>query len=175
MKATRACSIPGCDREHYCKDMCQRHYQAAWVKERPSFDCSAEGCEKPQKSSGWCAMHVYRLLKHGTTATPIRRIRPVEERFWEKVAVKSPGECWLWLAAVGNVEHNDGYGRFGVTSRHIVLAHRMSYELSIGPIPNGLTLDHLCMVRACVNPAHLEPVTMAENNARAAAHKRKGG
>lgn len=65
-----------------------------------------------------------------------------------------------------------GYGRWtfrtGVTedTQRTVQAHRFAYEDSVGPIPDGLTLDHLCRTSACVNPLHLEPVSMTENNRR---------
>ena len=78
-----------------------------------------------------------------------------EERFWAKV--EKTETCWLWTAS----RSTGSYGRF--TNGGHVYAHRFVYELLIGPIPDGLTLDHLCRVRHCVNPAHLEPVTIREN------------
>lgn len=69
--------------------------------------------------------------------------------------------CWLWMGSGGG----SNYGKMQFRGR-IVQAHRASYELHRGPIPVGFELDHLCRVRACVNPAHLEPVTHAENARR---------
>lgn len=88
------------------------------------------------------------------------------ERFWSKVSVNETG-CWVWTAKVRH-----GYGQFSlkVNGRELSpRAHRHSYAVLVGPIPEGLHLDHLCRVRSCVNPAHLEAVTQAENNRRAAA------
>lgn len=80
------------------------------------------------------------------------------ERFWSRVDA-TPGEgCWLWL---GNPT-NRGYGALNVLD-HTVPAHRFSYELHFGPIPDGYEIDHLCRNRLCVNPSHLEPVTHREN------------
>lgn len=76
-------------------------------------------------------------------------------RFWSKV--EKTDMCWLWTG----VKRPAGYGRFGGAQ-----AHRVAYELLVGPIPAGLELDHLCRVPGCVNPAHLEPVTKAENRHR---------
>lgn len=73
------------------------------------------------------------------------------------------GPCALW----GKAPDAQGYGR-RVGKGDSTLAHRVSYEATIGPIPAGLELDHLCRVRLCVNPRHLEPVTHAENMRRAA-------
>lgn len=76
--------------------------------------------------------------------------------------------CWLWLGAT----MSNGYGQVamsmgsGNTKRHFSI-HRWVYEFLVGPIPEGLDLDHLCRVRNCANPEHLEPVTRSENLFRA--------
>lgn len=83
-------------------------------------------------------------------------------RFWPKVDRRGESECWLWTAA----KNNKGYGMFGLGGK-LVLAHRFAYELLVGPVPEGLVLDHVknrgCTSTLCVNPAHLEPVTRGEN------------
>lgn len=83
----------------------------------------------------------------------------VEERFWSKV--DKSGECWEWTAG----KYAWGYGQFSVGYKKI-RAHRWAYEHLVGPIPEGLVIDHLCRNPPCVNPAHLEPVTGAENTRR---------
>jgi hypothetical protein len=65
--------------------------------------------------------------------------------------------------------HPAGYGKFSPTRRSTVLAHRYAFEVTLGPIPADLELDHLCRNQACCNPAHLEPVTSKINNQRRAA------
>lgn len=83
------------------------------------------------------------------------------DRFLKRVDMNGPywngSACWLWTGGTVN-----GYGRFYYEYRDRP-AHRVSYQLLVGEIPIGLQLDHLCRVRGCVNPAHLEPVTRREN------------
>jgi HNH endonuclease len=83
------------------------------------------------------------------------RMTDVLDRFFNKV--QKTDSCWLWT---GSIEAN-GYGRFRAPNK--VSAHRFSYETFVGHISSGLVIDHLCRVRNCVNPEHLEAVTHLEN------------
>lgn len=84
-------------------------------------------------------------------------LSPTAERFFAKVV---PGVCWEWQAA----RTKTGYGVFKVgLGQGTVLAHRFSYELLVAPVPLDMQLDHLCRVRWCVDPDHLEVVTLAVN------------
>lgn len=89
------------------------------------------------------------------------------QRFWNKV--NKTETCWLWTAGKAA-----GYGRFMFEGRN-VLAHRWAYENARGSVPEGLTLDHLCRTKHCVNPDHLEAVPGAVNNSRAANSGRPQG
>lgn len=80
-------------------------------------------------------------------------------RFWSKTRYDVETGCFNWLAYKNP---RGGYGRFKVGGK-LHVAHRVAYQLSVGPIPDGLTLDHLCRNTACVNPLHLEPVSVGEN------------
>lgn len=81
-------------------------------------------------------------------------------RFWTKVRLDKESGCWVWTAS-GNA---GGYGRITI-KRRSVCVHRLAYEALVGPIP-AETLDHLCRNRACVNPAHLDPVPKRVNTLR---------
>lgn len=80
------------------------------------------------------------------------------ERFWTQVDQSNPDGCWPYMG----YRLPNGYGQYGSVG-----AHRLAYQLHIGPIPAGLVVDHLCRNKVCVNPAHLEAVTQQENVRRA--------
>lgn len=126
--------------------------------------CMVDGCDRVHYGRGCCAMHYSRFKRHGT----LPQRATIEERFWAKVDKDGPvperrpelGPCWLWTAS--KLRH--GYGNFAWSpEEHCMQAHRASWRLTRGPIPDRLVIDHLCEVHACVRPEHLEPVTQLVN------------
>lgn len=114
------------------------------------------GCKICAKASAkeWAHQHPHARNKWPAGTW---RGKTVYDRFWENVLF-GPEGCWIW----GGYRNDVGYGQLRHCGR-TYYAHRFSYELHKGEIPNGLDLDHLCRVRCCVNPDHLEAVTRKEN------------
>lgn len=97
----------------------------------------------------------------------VHDVSDLSERLLRRVAVNAVTACWEWTG----YKINDGYGRlYDSATKKKQLAHRLAYEELLGPVPAGLQLDHLCRNRACINPAHLEPVTHWENTRRSPIH-----
>lgn len=118
--------------------------------------CSIADCDRIHYARGWCHKHWARWYHHGTTADP-QPPAPVDERFWAKV--EKTDHCWLWSGAIGGW----GYGTFNLGDKKYVRAHRYAYATTVGDIPEGKVLDHICRVRHCVNPDHLRVVSQREN------------
>lgn len=124
--------------------------------------CMVKGCQRKHFGHDRCKFHYQQWYRSPDFQVQARRkaqFIPLANRLWAKVDFLGPNGCWLWTGAV------DGKG-YGHLSRHhgeLVKAHRLSYELKRGPIPEGLTIDHRCRTKRCVNPEHLEAVTGLEN------------
>lgn len=99
-------------------------------------------------------------------ATMSRTRTPVRDRLLSRREIDGQTGCWNWTGYI----HHTGYGQIRLPDGpQTIYTHRVSYETFVGPIPDGLQIDHLCRNRTCFNPEHLEPVTSKENTRRAPA------
>ena len=130
---------------------------------KESRSCSVAGCERPHDSHGLCGMHVKRVKRHGDPG----RGRPTRAEIIKRNVRIDEAGCWIWQGSLTR----GGYGKYSSNQ----MAHRVSYETFVGLIGQGLHLDHLCRVRECVNPAHLEAVTPLVNAQRRDAELGIGG
>lgn len=104
-----------------------------------------------------CNAERARNIRKGIAGLPMLPEISIKEYFVQRI--NKTECCWLWSGSLTD----GGYGKIGHSKYRDALAHRIAYELFKGPIPKGKQLDHLCRIRACVNPLHLEPVTLKQN------------
>lgn len=127
---------------------------------RTKAQCLAAECSEDAYSLALCTVHYQRLRRSGRLDLPT-----IVERLLDAYEVDQATGCWIWSGGVST----DGYARISI-GNEVVYAHRVSYETFIGPIPEGLTIDHVrergCVHRSCINPNHLEPVSLSENSRR---------
>ena len=167
------CSVDKCEAVVVARGWCSKHY-TRWKKHGDPHNagpivqsragvCEVEHCGNPIDARRMCRRHYQKWKKHGDPlgGEPPRIVGDDRARFMAKV--DQSGDCWLWTAHV----NADGYGVFRFDGQ-MGGAHRFAYRLLVGPIHEGMELDHLCRTRHCVNPAHMEVVTHAENVRRSA-------
>lgn len=176
MLSQSICSIPGCERPVRARGWCSTHY--SWWRTRgedPALhevrrspgsqpECSVDDCGLPTIARGLCQTHYWRARHDKPLAEPIAAYgRPFEERVEERIR-REPNGCWVWTGTVnlwgyGIIQPPKGINETG----HTITVHRWMYEKYVGPIPPRYQIDHLCLNKLCVNYAHLEAVTQAEN------------
>lgn len=174
------CEVAGCDEPVIAGGHCNRHHWR-WRRHghplgggtprakrgsRRDAICAIDDCTGRVLARGWCNKHYQRWAKHGDPCiVKVEQLKgvPAEERFWARVDRRHDDECWPWQGKLNSL----GYASLSVDG-WTVMAHRFAWELLVGPIPDGLTIDHRCFNRACCNPHHMDVVSQAENNRRAA-------
>ena len=128
-----------------------------WRREEPYRECAFEGCGKVEAVRGLCNGH-YAQFRNGEELRELWGSPAASRaRFWSKVD-KRPDGCWMWTGRT----LNSGYGYTTVVGQDW-LAHRYVYSETIGPIPEGRVIDHLCRQKRCVNPEHLRATTQLQN------------
>lgn len=133
--------------------------------------CSIDGCDDPHRARGWCTKHYQRWASHGDpTKSLTRRGLSDIERFW--FSIEKTDDCWYWTGAL-----TKGYAVIILSDGSRVYAHRLAYEVQVGPIPEGMEIDHLCHTtecqagelcphRRCVRGDHLAPANHYDNMMR---------
>jgi hypothetical protein len=167
------CLEDGCDQPAAKRRLCTKHYQRRRahgielpppVVRNKHLPCTVDGCSEPRWIRGYCRLHHNRWQRNGDPLVEKRSSTPLQKM---QRHIEVTGFCWLWRGALDG----QGYGQLKAPGNTTVRAHRWVYEQLVGPIPDGLQLDHLCRVIICVNPDHLDPVTQAENVRRGWAYQ----
>ena len=165
------CSVEGCERQSHAKGYCRTHYtrwsktgdpgSASIAPKRVGAKCSFPGCGRKHCSHGLCAMH-YQRKKRGLplTNTPIPKTYGMDIRQRLNAMSEDDGECRVWVAAL----YPSGYGTIYYDGRNR-LAHRVSFALEHGDIPDGMQIDHICGRRSCIRTSHLRLATPQQNAA----------
>lgn len=121
--------------------------------------CTIDGCTRMHRGRGYCQTHYMRWFHHGDPLHRVNRLRGTAKERLSNMTDQDSNGCIVWRGAVDK----RGYGRIVDDSGWHDMAHRLSYKLNVGDIPEGLVIHHKCYNTRCVNPDHLEPTTHNDN------------
>lgn len=164
------CSIKGCLKPVFCRELCSTHY-VRWqrygdplyrkTQKAGTKKCKHFGCNRLNEVGEYCTKHYQRYKIHGTTDDSVlkncKSVHP-KKRIWLCSKADSKTGCWIWQKG----KDKDGYGQFSFKNR-MYKAHRVAYRLFVGPIPRGMQVLHTCDDTSCVNPKHLFLGTNIDN------------
>jgi hypothetical protein len=160
------CHYKECKNKRYARNLCSGHY-SQWKRDIPlkpiklkynqsKYKCEFSGCVNNAQAKKLCGAH-WRQQRLGKKLKPLVNQISVLDRLLPQV--EKTTDCWIWK---GRVSGKRGYPQISVSGKQLMV-HRVMYEELVRPLSNLETLDHLCRDRKCVNPDHLEPVTLREN------------
>lgn len=157
------CTVDGCEFKHKAKGFCSKHYQR--FKTNGSTNllpkrevlpfCKIDGCDLPTRSWNLCSRHYYKLRTKGLDGE-YTVVGNDKKRLKINSSIDDNG-CWIWKKSKWN-----GYGKTILKGKNMA-AHRASWTVFMGEIPQGMQINHKCHVRACINPDHLYVGTQKEN------------
>lgn len=160
------CSFTDCVNKKYARGLCSGHY-SQWKRSIPlrpiqiksnqsKYDCKFTGCVNKAQAKKLCGAH-WRQQRLGKELKTLTNQISVLDRILPQI--DKTDYCWIWL---GRVSGKNNYPQISLSGKQ-VMVHRVVYEELVRPLSSVETLDHLCRNRKCVNPEHLEPVTLREN------------
>ena len=158
------CSVNGCESPVKCKCLCNKHYQRSRIhgdvnafNAKRGHGCLVPSCDGKHRAHGYCLKHYTRFIRYGDVDHVEITVGDNKKRLMDSTEISASG-CWEWKKRI----HDGGYGVVSLNGR-LEQAHRASWMVFVGEIPQGMQVNHRCHNRSCINPEHLYIGTQTEN------------